>query len=168
MKKGFIFVETMVCIAFLGTVLLSVYAAFTNVLDNAKTRLLYDDPIYLYRTYYILNFLEENGLTEYINEKFSAQTNNTTYITEFGCLSVGAGLSETITEKPFCEKIFQNGQWQVNHVFIMPYNINKVVNCANNTSISSGTAVNCRRNTALKNLSVDILEIQKMMIIYQE
>ena len=80
MKKGFIFVETMVCIAFLSTVLLSVYASFTTVLDNAKTRLLYDDPIYLYRTYYILNYLEENGLTEYISEKFSSQNNNTSYI----------------------------------------------------------------------------------------
>ena len=38
MKKGFIFVETMVCIAFLGTVLLTVYASFTNVLDSAKSR----------------------------------------------------------------------------------------------------------------------------------
>lgn len=154
MKKGFIFVETMVCIAFLSSVLLTVYASFTNVLDNAKTRLMYDDPVYLYRTYFILNFLEENGLNEYINEKFSAQTNNTSYITEFGCSSVGVGLSETISEKAFCEKILQNGQWEVNHVFIMPYNVNKVVSCVNNEDIQSGTAANCRRNFALKNLSV--------------
>ena len=154
MKKGFIFVETMVCIAFLSTVLLTVYASFTNVLDNAKVRLMYDDPVYLYRTYYILNFLEENGLTEYINEKFSKQANNTTYITEYGCNSVGAAMSEEITEKSFCEKILQNGDWKVNHIFIMPYNINKVVSCANSTSITDGTDSNCRRNTSLKNLSV--------------
>ena len=61
MKKGFIFVETMVVIAFLGTVLLTVYSSFTTVLDNAKTRLAYDDTVYLYRTYYILSFLEENN-----------------------------------------------------------------------------------------------------------
>ena len=124
MKKGFIFVETMVCIAFLGTVLLTVYASFTNVLDNAKVRLMYDDPVYLYRTYFILNYLEENGLNEYINEKFSSQVNNTTYITEFGCSAVGAGLSDSINEKVFCEKLFsQNGDWHVNHIFIMPYNV---------------------------------------------
>lgn len=157
MKKGFIFVETMVCIAFLGTVLLSVYASFTTVLDNAKSRLQYDDPIYLYRTYFILNFLEENGLTEYINEKFSSQANNTTYISEFGCSSagvVGDSTSGSIFEKHFCEKILQGGDWNVNHVFIMPYNINKVVSCVNNDDIKSGAAANCRRNTALKNLSV--------------
>lgn len=157
MKKGFIFVETMVCIAFLSTVLLSVYASFTTVLDNAKTRLLYDDPIYLYRTYYILNYLEENGLTEYISEKFSSQNNNTSYISEFGCSSagvVGDYETGTVSERHFCEKILQGGDWNVNHVFIMPYNINKVVNCVNNDDIKSGEAVNCRRNTALKNLSV--------------
>ena len=154
MKKGFIFVETMVCIAFLSSVLLTIYASFTNVLDTAKTRLLYDDPIYLYRTYFILNFLEENGLNEYINEKFSAQSNNTAYISEFGCSSVGVGLNDTISEKAFCEKLLQNGQWQVNHVFIMPYNVNRVVNCVNNEDIKNGEAANCRRNFALKNLSV--------------
>ena len=153
MKKGFIFVETMVCIAFLSSVLLTVYASFTNVLDNAKARLMYDDPVYLYRTYFILNFLEENGLNEYINEKFSAQANNTSYITEFGCSSVGVGLNETTSEKAFCEKIFQNGQWEVNHVFIMPYNVNRVVSCVNNDDITSGASANCRRNFALKNLS---------------
>ncbi len=160
MKKGFIFVETMVCIAFLGTVLLTVYASFTNVLDSAKSRLLYDDPIYLYRTYYILNFLEENGLNEYINDKFISQNNNTSYISEFGCSSAAvvgddaAVSGDPKSEKVFCEKILQNGQWNVNHVFIMPYNVNKIVNCVNNDDIKSGAAANCRRNTALKNLSV--------------
>lgn len=46
--KGVILVETMVVIAFLATTLLTVYSAFTTVLDNAKMRIFYDDPIYLY------------------------------------------------------------------------------------------------------------------------
>lgn len=45
--KGFISVETVVVIAFLATTLLTVYSAFTTVLDNAKTRIFYDDPIYI-------------------------------------------------------------------------------------------------------------------------
>ena len=80
MKKGFIFVETMVVIAFLGTVLLTVYSSFTTVLDTAKTRLYYDDSVYLYRTYYILSFLEENNLTDYIKDKFGAGSTSTTNI----------------------------------------------------------------------------------------
>ena len=155
MKKGFIFVETMVCIAFLSTVLLAVYASFTTVLDNAKTRLLYDDPVYLYRSYYILNFLEENNINEDINHKFAAHNNNTTYLTEFGCSSSEVIEGENSTsEKLFCEKLLQSGEWNVNHIFIMPYNVNKVVGCVNNDDIKAGTSTNCRRNTALKNLSV--------------
>lgn len=45
--KGFILIETVVVIAFLATTLLTVYSAFTTVLDNAKTRIFYDDPIYI-------------------------------------------------------------------------------------------------------------------------
>ena len=45
--KGFILIETVVVIAFLATTLLTVYSAFTTALDNAKTRIFYDDPIYI-------------------------------------------------------------------------------------------------------------------------
>ena len=36
----------------------------------------------------------------------------------------------------------------------MPYNINKVIKCYNSEDIKDGTASNCRRNMALKSLSV--------------
>ena len=137
MKKGFIFVETMVVIAFLGTVLLTVYSSFTTVLDNAKTRLAYDDTVYLYRTYYILSFLEENNLTDYIKDKFGAGRGATdTIISEFGC----SGSKQILqsgnyhSEQEFCTSMVNT--WNVNHIFIMPYNVNKVVSCTNDEEMS--------------------------------
>ena len=157
MKKGFIFVETMVVIAFLGTVLLNVYSSFTTVLDNAKTRLYYDDPVYLYRSYYLLAFLEENNLTEYIKAKFgSVGTSSSTYIAEFGCtgsLSVVQGeLESNKSEIQFCTKLVED--WEISHIFIMPYIVDSVVNCAANTNPEDINDVYCIRNSALQNLSV--------------
>ena len=158
MKKGFIFVETMVVIAFLGTVLISVYSAFTTVLDNAKTRLYYDDPVYLYRSYYILAFLEENNLTDYIKAKFGSvgAANSSTYIAEFGCtgsLSVLQGENQADkNEIAFCTKMVED--WEVSHIFIMPYIVDTVVACADNTDPSSTKDVTCYRNPALQNLTV--------------
>ena len=122
--KGFILVETMVVIAFLATTLLTVYSSFTTVLDNAKTRIFYDDPIYLYRTYYFLSYLERNNITEFIDTKFantSGTTSNTLSIVEFGCgaLSVTEA-SGGSTDTGFCESL--KSSMDINHVFIMNYN----------------------------------------------
>lgn len=85
--NGFVLVETMVVIAFLATTLLSVYSSFTNVLDNAKRRIYYDDPIYLYRTYYLLSYLEKNHINDFINDKIANVSGNDKKIKliEFGC-----------------------------------------------------------------------------------
>lgn len=153
--KGFIFVETMVVIAFLATTLLSVYSSFTTVLDNAKTRLYYDDPVYLYRTYYLLTFLEENNLPEFIETKFantSGSNNLKLSIVEFGC---NAQSVTTADDKVFCENIKSN--WSINHIFLMYYDVNGIIQCA---ALNDGDTYDptvdsyCRRNTALQNLSV--------------
>lgn len=148
--KGFVFVETLVVLAFLATTLLTVYSSFTTVLDNSKTRLYYDDPIYLYRTYYLLTFLEENNLTEFIEAKFQNVSNGTTpVIIEFGCNSQSVTTAE---DKGFCEHI--KSAWNINHIFIMHYDVNGVIQCQNSTGLNSGLDSYCRRNMALQNLSV--------------
>ena len=157
MKKGFIFVETMVVIAFLGTVLLTVYSSFTTVLDTAKTRLYYDDSVYLYRTYYILSFLEENNLTDYIKDKFGAgSTSTTNIISEFGCTGskqITTGENSN-SEIEFCSDMTH--KFEVNHIYIMPYIVNKVVACKNQEEINSNSSISvmCRRNSILQTLSV--------------
>ena len=68
MKKGFILVETIVVITFLATSLLIIYSSFNGILVNEKRRMYYDDPIYLYRTYYILDLLQSNNVFNYIED----------------------------------------------------------------------------------------------------
>ncbi len=154
--KGFILVETMVVIVFLATTLLTVYSSFTTVLDNAKTRIFYDDPIYLYRTYYFLSYLEKNNLTDFIDAKFantSGTDNRSLSIVEFGCsaLSVteesgGAG------ENGFCESL--KSSMDINHVFIMNYDVNEVIKCDEQSGNLDDKTLYCQRNKALQNLSI--------------
>ena len=154
--KGFILVETMVVIAFLATTLLTVYSAFTTVLDNVKTRIFYDDPIYLYRTYYFLSFLGKNNLTEFIDTKFantSGTDNRSLSIVEFGCnaLSVteaSGGASST----GFCESL--KSSMDINHVFFMHYDVNDVIACDEQSGSLADKTLYCQRNKALQNLSI--------------
>ena len=154
--KGFILVETMVVIAFLATTLLTVYSSFTTVLDNAKTRIFYDDPIYLYRTYYFLSYLEKNNLPEFIDSKFnntSGTDNRSLSIVEFGCnaLSVTEA-SGGASESGFCESLKSN--MEINHVFIMNYDVNDVIKCDEQSGNLDDKTLYCQRNKALQNLSI--------------
>ena len=154
--KGFILVETMVVIAFLATTLLTVYSSFTTVLDNAKTRIFYDDPIYLYRTYYFLSYLEKNNLPEFIDSKFnntSGTDNRSLSIVEFGCnaLSVTEA-SGGASESGFCESLKSN--MDINHVFIMNYDVNDVIKCDEQSGNLDDKTLYCQRNKALQNLSI--------------
>ena len=70
MKKkpnGFVFVETIVVISIVAVALIMVYRAFSTAVLEEKKRLSFDNPIYLYRTYYVKEFLMNNGLQYYID-----------------------------------------------------------------------------------------------------
>ena len=161
-KKGFVMIEAMVVLAFLATTLLSIYTSFNNVLDRTKKRLYYDDPVFLYRTYYLLTYLERNGLTEYINVKFANESNgNRIDILEYGCRSnttedndeTGSINSISAKSPNFCHKIISD--FEISHVYIMSYDINAIVNCTEDL-----TDLTCSRNPAIRtfsNTAVDYL-----------
>lgn len=58
-NKGFVFIETMVTIVILATALLSLYTLFNNMLIKEKRRVYYDDPTYIYRSYYLFEVFKE-------------------------------------------------------------------------------------------------------------
>ncbi len=156
-RKGFVLIEAMVVLAFLATTLLSIYTSFNNVLDRTKKRLYYDDPIYLYRTYYLLNFLERNGLPQYINAKFintSGTNDDLPDVLEFGCYSNyneetgGTGTVNTIsaTSPLFCDQL--RSKFEIEHIYIMHYDVNNVVGCALDM-----TNLGCERNASLRTFS---------------
>lgn len=57
-KKGFIFIETIVVVAVLTISLLMVYATYSSMIMKEKTRIKYNDSIYMYRTYYLTRFFK--------------------------------------------------------------------------------------------------------------
>ena len=67
-RKGFIFVETIVVLVVLSLALMFIYKAFYNVAFGEQRRIKYDNSLYLYRTYYIADFLEKKGAIDEVIE----------------------------------------------------------------------------------------------------
>lgn len=57
-KKGFVFVETMIVVVALVTILMVLYSAYSGVITIERRRNRYDDPMYIYKTYSIAKVLE--------------------------------------------------------------------------------------------------------------
>lgn len=66
-KNGFVFIETMITIVILAAALLTMYTLFTNMLVTENRRVYYDDPIYIYKGYYLMEFLHDRF--DYANQK---------------------------------------------------------------------------------------------------
>ena len=66
-SKGFVFVETIVCIIVLTLGLMTIYVSFSAVLSNDKRRSMFNDVDYIYRTYYIEDFLTSLNIEDWIN-----------------------------------------------------------------------------------------------------
>lgn len=148
--KGFVLVESMVVIVFLATMLLSLYSSFNTVLDNAKRRIYYDDVVYMYRAYYVLNYLEKNEVFDYVEEKFSNRSgehNERINIAEFGCHST----SLVKNRSSFCENL--RDKFEIERLFITYYDVNGIIQCMDSSDLSSSVELNCKRNSALQNLS---------------
>lgn len=56
-KKGFVFIETLVVIAVLTVSLLMTYSSYSSIVTKENIRIRYNDSAYMYRTYYLSQFL---------------------------------------------------------------------------------------------------------------
>lgn len=61
MKKGFVFIETIITVVILSTSLIYLYSSYSNIINNEEARIYYDDPSYIYKTSYIRDFLLDNS-----------------------------------------------------------------------------------------------------------
>lgn len=158
-NKGFVFIETILVITFLAVSLIVVYKTFTNVLTNEKRRLYYDDPIYLYRTYYILDYLESNNITSYIEKKLNEPNsdNSERLLFEFTC-SDQALFQRGTPEAKFCENIVNSGILNVEHIYFTYYDTSAINEC---TNTSSGAVTlddfKCKSHESLRSLSSNAL-----------
>lgn len=57
MKKGFVFIETIITVVILSTSLIYLYGSYSSIINNEEARVYYDDPSYIYKTSYIRDFL---------------------------------------------------------------------------------------------------------------
>lgn len=69
MKKGFALLETIIVISFLAVSLLLLYGTFTNMMNNSKRNILYDDASNIYKVYYLKEYLLLNNLTALLNNE---------------------------------------------------------------------------------------------------
>jgi len=78
-KNGFVFVETMIVVVVLVSILLIIYSSYTSLISLERRQSRYDDPLYINRTYAIGTFLTSlmdenqnsiigNKLNEYLND----------------------------------------------------------------------------------------------------
>ncbi len=64
MKRGFALLETIIVITFLSVSLLLLYGTFSNMINNSKKNILYDDVSNIYKAYYLKEYLSLNNELE--------------------------------------------------------------------------------------------------------
>jgi len=146
-QKGFVFVETIIIIVVLTLGFMSIYFSFNSLLSNNKRRATFNDIEYIYRTYYIQDFLTSLNIEEwakyylgpevrdsvsdaYISggkkiQEFNCN-NNSLYKTDNNVMSsssLDTTLSDSeVSRKKFCEDFLSN--LGAKHIYITEYNVN--------------------------------------------
>lgn len=157
-KNGFVFVETIVVIAVLATALLVIYGTFTTILTNEKERIYYDDPIYLYRTYYILDFLESYNVTSFIETKLSPEntTDSEKLLVEFSCKEPTV-IKQGSPIGYYCEKIINAGNFNVEHIYFTYFDTYPITQCTGDNEYKCGS------NESMRSLSINARKYLKTL-----
>ena len=80
MKKGFVFIETVITVVVLAASLLYLYSSYNDIIVKEERRLYYDDVAHIYKANYVRNFLEEySNIEEIKNYAF-----NRSYVINIG------------------------------------------------------------------------------------
>ena len=148
-QKGFVFVETIIIIVVLTLGFMSIYFSFSSILANSKRRATFNDIEYIYRTYYIQDFLTSLNIEawakyylgpEVRDPATNAYVSGGKKIQEFNCFNnnlykldanvtsasdVGSTLSATETNrKNFCQSFIS--KTGAKHIYITPYDVNEL------------------------------------------
>ena len=185
-QKGFVFVETIVVIVILSLGLVMVYQSFLNVLTNNKRRASYNDIAYIYRTYYIEDFISslniEGYLDYYLGEEVrdaatNAYVSGGKKLVTFSCdnpilynIDVNVtNASDLVRELPqaekdkksFCQSLLN--KYNVKNLYITNYNVNDIKKC----TTRSGKIVDaCDPNKSDNRIKFDALYTMSSTMIY--
>lgn len=81
MKKGFVFIETIIVITILTVGLISIYANYSKIISNTKELNTFDIAEYNYKTYFLKNKYSNNSLINNAGNTInSSSTKNQCYI----------------------------------------------------------------------------------------
>ena len=148
-SKGFVFVETIIVIVVLTFGMIMVYSSFSSILNNDKRRATYNDISYIYRTYYIQDFITSLNLEDFIQKSL---LKNNRKMTEFSCdadelYKIDRNEYGTVINKPISEEVKQSFcnqmllSFNVSKIYISKYDVSELKKCTTN---SGKTASQCK------------------------
>ena len=158
-KKGFVFVETIIVIAIIMTILLSLYASFISILNQERRNTTFDDVTYIYRTFYIEDFLVSLNLEKYIEDHLETPNSagKMPLLAMFTCHDDslynlrdenGNSNGEEAAKKSYCESLIDGGKLEIESIYITRYNVKDLTDCMNKDN-----SIVCASNEELRNLS---------------
>ena len=172
-NKGFVFVETIVVVVVLSIGLVMVYQSFNNVLTNNKRRAAYNDIAYLYRTYYIQDFITSLNIEKYVNHYLGTNTSAGELgksIQEFSCqnpllYNIEGNVYSTDTlgnlsaddQKRLsqCQNLLLD--FKVRRIYITKYNVNELKKCTTRAGKLNNNCKSGKNQDALNTMSPSMI-----------
>ena len=189
-SKGFVFIETIVVVVILSVGLVMIYQSFVNVLANNKRRAAYNDIAYIYRTYYVQDFINSLKIDDYLDYYLVKQNKK---LIRFDCKSpmlysvdanvtsanFAASLSADDQAKmALCERLYTD--YKIKNVYITNYNVNDIKKCTTRRGMVTSA---CRSNSMqyevlsnmtptmiyyMRTLSGNIANTYRLIVEYEE
>ncbi len=133
-----------------------IFSAFNNILINERERSYYDDPAYLYRTYYMLELFQENDRMLTVKSDF---INGNFKLMEIGCVNDTLFPSGTGNAKETCAYLLSQNT-QVNKVYIMTSDPKEVTKIYEEMSDGNNTNYDPTIKTITYNLYLYLRSLQ--------
>lgn len=149
-KKGFVFVETLIVVAVLTASLLMLYSTYSAIIQREKTRIKYNDSVYLYRTYYLEKFFRSFRLDSLTSSLNIIDTSKPiSVLTGFGCTE-DIFINE-MDNLGLCEDLMQ--ELHINNIYLTYNDLSMLQNCKNQSGVCEALVqVNDTAATYLKTI----------------
>ncbi len=118
-KNGFGIVETVFMVVFLAVALLLVYKSFVSAFQNEKKLNKYDNTAYVYKTYFVKEYLEANEIENILdNEMINSDL-----------LEIDCSL-QALTNKEYCEFLMSSTNFDIKKIYVLrsqSQNLNAII-----------------------------------------
>lgn len=166
-QKGFVFIETIIVVAILITSLLYLYSTYISLSNSEKSRLLYDDVSYLYRTFYVKKYFSSQRLDRVIgNLSDDDASDNVNFLISFGCGNDDL-FDDVSKEGGFCELMSQ--ELHISNLYVTYSDLSRLQTCTNSTGLCSiFSRINSSLGTYLRTIGGKGEEGYRIIVEYRE